>query len=87
MSSVWGPNCVPGKAKGSENIAFEDYVRWQVWTVGPLSSQVKVYRVPLKVKIKCSWEVVDIVTEKGSLAKCFVMTTKYLLVILWKQYC
>ena len=29
------------KARAGENIAFEDYVRWQLWTVGPLSKTVE----------------------------------------------
>ena len=35
------------KARAGENIACKDYVRWQVWTLGPLNRQMKVYHVPL----------------------------------------
>ena len=42
------------KARDGENIVCKDYVRWQVWTLGPLNRQVKVYHVPFKAKFKCS---------------------------------
>ena len=57
------------KARAGENIACKDYVRWQVWALDPLSSQVKVYLVPFKVKVKCSREIVEIGIRKSMLAK------------------
>ena len=42
------------KDRAGENIAFKDCVRWQVWTLAPLSRQVKVYHFSVKVKVKCS---------------------------------
>ena len=38
------------------------------------------------VKVKYSWEVVEIGTRKNMIAKWFAMTTNYLPVIYWKQY-
>ena len=74
------------KPRAGENVAFKDCVRWQEWTLAPLSRQVTVYRFPLKVKVQCSREVVEIGSENSMLAKCFAMTEKYLPVIRWKQY-
>lgn len=74
------------KPRAGENVAFKDCVRWQVWTLAPRSRQVTVYRFPLKVKVQCSREVVEIGSENSMLAKCFAMTEKYLPVICWKQY-
>ena len=74
------------KDRAGENIACKDYVRWQVWTLGPLNRQVKVYHVPFKAKFKCSWQAVEIGTGKQMIAKWFAMTTNYLPVIYWKQY-
>ena len=42
------------KARAGENIACKAYVRWQVWTLGPLNRQVKVYHATFKVKFKYS---------------------------------
>ena len=74
------------KPRAGENVAFKDRVRWQEWTLAPLSRQVKVYYFRLKLKVKCSLEVVEIGSENSMLAKCFAMTEKYLPVICWKQY-
>ena len=53
---------------------------------GRISRQVRVYHFPLKLKVKWSWEVVEIGSENSMLAKCFAMTEKYLPGIRWKQY-
>ena len=74
------------KPRAGENVAFKDRVRWQEWTLAPLSRQVKVYYFRLKLKVKCSLEVVEIGSENSMLAKYFAMTEKYLRVIRWKQY-
>ena len=74
------------KDRAGENIACKDYVRWQVWILGTLNTQVKVYFLRFQVKVKYSWEVVEIGTRKNMIAKWFAMTTNYLPVIYWKQY-
>lgn len=42
------------KARAGENIGCKAYVRWQVWTLGPLNRQVKVSHATLKAKFKGS---------------------------------
>ena len=44
------------KARDGENIVCKDYVRWQVWTLGPLNRQVKVYHATFKAKLKLALE-------------------------------
>ena len=42
------------KGRAGENIVCKDYVRWQVWILGPLNTQMKVYCVPFQVNFKYS---------------------------------
>ena len=65
------------KARAVENIGCKAYVRWQVWTLGPLNRQVKVYHATFKAKFKGSWQAVEIGTGKHMIAKWFARTTKY----------
>ena len=52
------------KARDGENIACKDYVRWQVWTLGPLNRQMKVYHVPLRRTLSIADRLLKLALEK-----------------------